>query len=159
MGIIEDLKRLERLGDELSEPASKLRNATVNVANEIIANTKELAVGTLLPRNYTIEERCGKNEYTGKRVCYRYLVGNTTIPDLGEEHWDIINGATTLGFFVENDTNNGDYIPLVPRRACIQFAEDIATGLLSEINEFLEKAIKKTAALEAKVLEAEQGQV
>lgn len=152
MGIIDDLKRLERIGDELSKTVSKLRNATVSIANEIIAITKDLPVGTVLPRGYTIEERCGKSEFTGKRVCYRYLIGTTTIPELGEEHREIVNGATVQDFFVEND-KNGDFIPLVPRKTCLKFAEDIASGFLSELSELLEGKARETEALTTKMLD------
>jgi len=144
VSIIDDLKRLERAGGEFSRTSQKLREAVISVAEKILELTSELPDGTELPRGYIVDTRCGGP--FGSRICYRYLMRVDKIPDMGYNEYDIVNGAREKAYYIADDIVDGAYIPVVSRELCLQFSKDIATGLIGEIAEMLEKMNTETAA-------------
>jgi len=123
-GIINSLKRLERAGNENSRATQKLFKA----ANDVAAFIEEaVPFECELPRGYRIEK-------------VRSNVGSASfLVKEGEFGCDYIDG---IGGYLHGDFHC--WIPEQKRSAILQFAEDIATGLLDEIAEFLEKRADKS---------------
>lgn len=136
MALIDSLNRLQRAGAENSRATAKLHEAVRDVADLIERTAPHDAV---LPRGYIVRE----------------IYSNV--------------GATTLLYHKSGDDENcidydgprylhGDFSMDMScdrqnRRLSLQFASDIATGLLDEISAFLEaraeQADAATARLEA----------
>jgi len=122
--IINALKRLERAGSENSRATQKLYDAAIEVACFI---EKNVPAGVDLPRGYKVKE---VRSNIGTAL---FLVKETDF------EFEYIDG---LGDYL-----HGDYNCLIPgqkRATILKFAEDVATGLLNEISEFLHARAKKS---------------
>jgi len=127
--IINSLKRLERLGSENSRLTQKAKDAANEIETRI---TSILPKHTPLPKNYVIlnsngtylTKRCSENE--------------------PESIMNFFDGIETLGMPVYNGT----------RQTILDFAEDIANGLLDDFSDFLEKRNKKIEKAIVKLDEA-----
>jgi len=111
--IINAVKRLERAGSENSRATQKLKDACKQLGEFI---EKQVPHNVRLPRNYIVKET--SNSY--------YLVKIKNAFAYGEE----------VEYFGNTIT---DPYKEPSRLLCLQFAKDIAEGLLDEIAEFLEK--------------------
>lgn len=141
MSIIDDLKRLERVGSESSKATKKLREACVNVSEKILEQIEDLPVGTNLPRNYRKVARKGR--FGGQLITRHFLAYVSDNNEYGIEAETIVNGGVEKGYYVADDVMNGNWIQKTPRWLCLQFSRDVATGLLKDISEFLEKRTKE----------------
>lgn len=97
MSVIDDLKRLERIGSEMSKTTAKLILSASNIADLLVTI---LPKDELLPREYSVTRE-------------------TLLIKIDGERTRIMNGVRS------------------GRREALMFAEDIATGLLSELASFL----------------------
>jgi len=132
MSVIDDLKRLERLGDECSETTRKLRAATKNLAEKILVLTKDYPFEYKLAENYQrMKQTFIKDGNVYEMV---FLVGPHS--DMSADNLDVLNGA------VEHDEHLvgydwGNEYDVVIRKISndnyTTFARDIANGLLDEI--------------------------
>lgn len=144
MSIIDDLKRLERLGDECSDTTRKIRVATKNLAEKILELTKDY------PLEYKLAEGYERTIITfledGKIVERVFLLGphSETISYL-----DVLNGAIDKDEeLVGCDFGNEYDITLKKISASNyeRFATDLANGLIKEICENVEKYVNNTKA-------------
>ncbi len=123
--IIDSLKRLERAGSEHSRATEKLHTAARDVARLV----KELVpVGVILPRGYEVR-RIHSN------------VGSDLFLVAGG-YW--VDGC---GGYLHGDFRCP--IPPQTREASLRFAEDIATGWLDELAEWLEQRAAEDEAATA----------
>ncbi len=111
MDIINAIKRLERAGDENSKATKKLHDAVTRVCEDLIETTCPPHV--LLPRGYMVQ-----TNQSGAYYLTRDNGKNEMYPEFVE--WQQIDRHHT-------------------REGSLQFAKDVAEGLLDEIAEFLEK--------------------
>ena len=128
---IDALKRLERAGDSQSRATEKLHKAAFAIALVI---EKKVPDGVDLPRGYRVIR---EHSNVGSDL---FLVLERGTDDYGEPMSYWIDG--TGGYL------HGDFhakIPAQTREGSLQFAEDIATGLLDDIAEFLEQRAAKEA--------------
>jgi len=123
MKIIDAVKRLERAGAENSKMTKKLKDSAKTVAEEITSSVGEAKI---LPRGYRVVERVTN------------LSTELFLVHEGEYGDEYIDG---MGQYLHGDFNC--WIPEQTREACFRFANDIATGLLGEIAELLEKETSK----------------
>ena len=134
--VINALKRLERAGSEDSKATQKLCEAAAEVAEVIIKN---VPVGVPLPRSYEVVKR-------HSNISYELFLINSD----GE----YIDG---IGRYLHGDLQC--WIPEQKRNVVLNFAQDIATGLLDEIADFIEqeamKSNKATETLENSIKEGE----
>jgi len=133
--IINAVKRLERAGSENSRATQKLYQAAGNVADLI---ETQVPVGVELPRGYYVREVCSN---IGSCL---FLCRET------EDGRDYIDG---IGRYLHGDFHC--WIPGQNRAVVMQFAEDVADGLLDEIAQWLENRATR-ADQAAQVLEASQ---
>lgn len=118
--IINAVKRLERAGSENSKATQKLFEAALDVAYLI---EKTVPVNVQLPRGYKVIRRYSNS---GSEL---FLINSD-----GE----YIDGT---GRYLHGDFNC--WIPEQKREAILDFAADIADGLLDEIAEFIEQQARK----------------
>ena len=117
--VINALKRLERAGASNSKSTKKLFEAAETAAHAIKQIVPE---GVELPRGYCVIEHKSNVGYAS------FLVHGS------EEESEYIDG---IGTYLHGDFHCE--IPAQTRRGCLEFAEDIASGLLDEIAAFLEQ--------------------
>ena len=125
--IIDDLKRLERAGNNNSRATEKLIEAAKNVANLISDN----AAAFEWERNFTLE--------SGRTARYGVAKSN---PYGGGYCW-------WLTIVCHDELYGGEQMPAHcwGRLESLQFAQDIADGLLPAIGEWLEsRTVKADAA-------------
>lgn len=130
--VINAVKRLERVGSENSKATKKLFQAATAVAELI----EEVApVGVTLPRGYKVVER------RSKLAPCLFLVN---------KDGEYIDG---IGQHLHGDFHC--WIPEQRREVILDFAADIADGLLNEIADFIEQLAmesnKATEVLEEKL--------
>lgn len=125
--IINALKRLERAGDENSRATEKLYEAAKKVAAFIEEN---VPAAVELPRGY-------KAIYVSSNIgSAKFLVNET------KERRVWIDG---IGGYLHEDYNCK--IPAQTRTGVLDFAKDIAEGLLDEIALFLEKRAQESSEM------------
>ncbi len=129
MNILDVLKRLERAGSEDSKAIQKLHYAAAEVARVI---EKTVPVEHDLPRGYRVVQ---------KDFDAFFLVCRKS----DREYW--IDGR-----YPDDDLPRG--VPVQTREGSLQFAEDVATGLLDEIAAWLEQRSKESDAAAATLTEA-----
>jgi hypothetical protein len=141
VSIIDDLKRLERLGDECSDTTRKIRVATKNLAEKILELTKDypykLADG-YKRRSYTIMEN-------GKPVEKVFLLGpnsETVFSMIDALNGLIDNDELVVG--VDNEFEYNIVFKKISAKNYEQFARDIAGGLLEEICNNVENYINNS---------------
>lgn len=118
--IINALKRLERVGDENSRVTQKLKEACFILAKQISENVPS-RVG--LPRGYFVETyttNTSPSDTFDYQLLKRYFDDDSKRLE--------IDYKTIIDF--EDETTS--------RTACLEFAADIADGLLTEIADWLE---------------------
>ena len=127
--IINAVKRLERAGSENSRATKKLFDAARKVA-ELIED--QVPAGVKLPRGYYVK-RISSNIGSAEFLCCE-VVG-----EYGPEnrYVDGIDGYLHGDFHC--------WLPGQDRDTVLKFAEDVATGLLGEIAEWLEARAAKAA--------------
>lgn len=123
--IISAVKRLERAGSENSRTTQKLFEAARQVA-ELIKDM--VPAGARLPRGYYVK-KVHSNVGSCSFLC-RDFPGDYP----GEVKTHYIDG---IGEYLHRDIHC--WIPGQDRNTVLKFAEDVATGLLDEIAEWLEK--------------------
>lgn len=124
--IINAVKRLERAGSEHSRATKKLFEAATEVAELI----EEIApVGVPLPRGYKVIK-----EKSNIGVA-RFLVR-------GDDDSYKIEYIDGIGDYLHNDFHC--WIPGQKRETVLEFARDVADGLLDEIADFLEKRTQES---------------
>jgi hypothetical protein len=121
--IINSLKRLERLGSENSRLTQKAREAANDIEDKI---TELMPEGISLPKNYKIIDKNGA-KYLIQQEKYYGAKANGTIIKEDEE------GYIDYGYRVNDGT----------RGVILEFAQDIANGLLEEFADFMQKRIDK----------------
>lgn len=121
MKIQDAIARLQRAGDENSKATKKLHEAARNVADLIEQNAP---VNVTLPRGYKV-------------LRYKSNVGSQLFLKSGhtDEYGDgdMVDGC---GCYLHGDFNC--WIPAQTRECSLQFARDVAEGLLDEIAAFIE---------------------
>ena len=130
-GIISAVKRLERAGSENSRATQKLFEAAREVACFI---EKQVPIRVQLPRGYYV----------------RQISSNVGVEKfLSTEYGRLIDG---IDGYLHGDLHR--WIPGPDRATVLEFAKDIATGLLDEIADWLEaraaEAEQATEVLKAK---------
>ena len=130
---IDALKRLERAGSENSRTTQKLREASVVVADTVVRAVEAAqAEGVELPRGYAVIDQYSN---VGCFTQLRNDDGETLNSDCATAGEEYLHGDFNRTFKV------------VGRDGILQFAADIADGLLDEIAVFLEeRAAKEVAA-------------
>ncbi len=135
MSIIDDLKRLERVGSETSRVTEKLRKAASRVAGEIVKSIPDECHG-YLPRGYSIANVYSQNMNSGES----YLVN-------AGGQWLETSGGYLFGDF------NCPLPDSPSRQSLLDFARDISDGLLAEIADWIDErkqeAINATEKLES----------
>lgn len=126
--VINAVKRLERAGDENSRATQKLFEAARNVADLI---TETVPSGSDLPRGYYVK-KIRTNVGSCKFLCKEIDDG------YGYPVTRYIDG---MGDYLHGDIHC--WIPPQDRDTVLQFAKDIAEGLLDEIAAWLENKIAK----------------
>lgn len=127
--IINSLKRLERSGSESSRATEKLIKACKTVASAISDNN-DFPSYRRMPRDYMIVEK-GGDRYPVAR--FLTILGS----DIDEYGRPCIAAYLDgLGSYLYNDFTM--WIDAPTRQAALQFAADIADGLLDEIADWLE---------------------
>jgi hypothetical protein len=135
--VVNALKRLERAGSESSRATEKLMGAAVDVAVAIEKACPAELVGQDLADGYIVT-----------RV--RSSVGSDLFLVRGPEedgYGDSPEWIDGNGSYLHGDFNA--WIPDSTRAGVLQFAQDIASGLLDRIAERFEQAAAKDAALTA----------
>lgn len=124
--VINAVKRLERAGSESSRTTEKLFEAASKIAEKI---EKVAPVGVILPRGYKVVE----------------IRSNVSSEDFLAvvDTWDlsVIGYIDGIGRYLHGDFNC--WIPAQERDIILQFAKDIADGLLDDIAEFIEDRNKE----------------
>lgn len=135
MKTLDALKRLERAGAKNSRTTLNLKAAAVEVARSIIDSVPP---DIDLPRGYKVIRR-------------KSIVGGAWFLQNSNGYYVDAGAKDKEGYYLHGDFHC--WITATPRQAVLSFANDISTGLLDEIAEFLEK---RTAENEksAKVLES-----
>lgn len=135
--LLNSLNRLQRAGEHGSRANQKLRAAACVIAKQIEESVEESwLVGTLLPRKYRVcrqRSRVGESLFLHKATGtdeFGYPVG-FTVDATGET-------------FLHGDFDS-ECAPAPTGKQILEFAEDVATGLLGEIAAFVES---KCAAAE-----------
>lgn len=130
--IINAVKRLERAGSENSRATKKLHDA-VRIVADLICD--RAPVGVDLPRGYRV-------------VRIRSNVGSANFlevdggeDEFGEPTSDLVDGD---GGYLHGDFHCP--LPAQTRETSLQFAADVADGLLDEISEMLEQRATQTLA-------------
>lgn len=125
--IINAVKRLERAGSESSRTTEKLFEAATKVA-EIIE--KQVPVGVILPRGYKVV-RVKSN-----------VSSEIFLAVVDSWNCECVTGYIDgIGRYLHGDFSC--WIPEQKRDIILQFAKDIANGLLDDIAEFLENRSKE----------------
>lgn len=127
--VINAVKRLERAGSENSRATKKLHDAASEVAYLI---KHQVPVGADLPRGYNVVE---VNSNVG--IC-RFLLLPNGCDEYGEPQSLWIDGT---GNYLHGDFRCE--IPDQTREGSLQFAKDIADGLLNEIAAWLESRVNE----------------
>jgi hypothetical protein len=122
MDTIDALKRLERAGSENSKATAKLHEAASELAGRII---KAVPANVTLPRDYRVVK-------VKSNVGEESFLVHGQADELDYDHW--IDGT---GKYLHGDCHCD--IPPQTREGSLQFAKDIAEGLLDEIAEFLDQ--------------------
>lgn len=129
MGIIDSLKRLERIGEENSKTTRKIKEATAEVAEQI-AETVPAGVAAGGYKVITVRSNVGKADFLFKDGIYYNQL--------------------------EDGYLHGDFhacLTAPTREECLQFAADIANGLIDKFAAEMERRAQAdreaTATLEA----------
>ena len=131
--IFNDLKRLERIGSENSRATQKLHESAARIAAIIVQQCPE---DVILPGYYQcVPVRTEQSEYYRVRLV---RAGN-------------VIGAETEDTYRDADGN--EYRGR-SRDASLQFAAYVASGLIDEISEWLEKRKAETEKAESEMVEA-----
>jgi hypothetical protein len=140
------LARLERVGGEHSRATEKLHQAAVTIAGLI---EEQVPCDVDLPRGYRVVRI--KSYIDVAKFLVKSGVDGCQ-PEDWKEYW--IDGS---GGYLHGDLSC--FIPAQTRAGSLQFATDIAEGLLNEITEFLEKRAMEaeTAAKELKRNASQEG--
>lgn len=138
--LINSLKRLERAGAENSRATKKLHEAAAEVADRI---ERLVPSGVRLPRGYIVDG-------------VKSNVGYARFLKREDDEWDEWGEPTYTWIDGTGSYLHGDFhcwIPAQTRAGSLQFAKDVAEGLLDEIAAFLEEWAAKndeaTAILES----------
>lgn len=126
--IAESIERLQKAGEKNSHVTKKLYEAAQSVASFI---EDQVPAETMLPRGYLVREistRVG----TGKFLVMDYH-------EYDQEYGIDDNFVDGLGGYLYNDFDC--YIAKPDRNTILKFAQDISTGFLDEIADWLEKRI------------------
>lgn len=121
MKAVEALARLEKAGTEHGKSIHKLREAARMIAEKI---EQICPIDVELPRGYRVVE-------------VKSNVGDACFLVLGT---DYIDGD---GCYMHGDFNC--FVPASSREGLLQFAKDIASGLLDDLSEFLEQRTEANA--------------
>jgi len=140
--IISAVKRLERAGSENSRTTQKLFEAARQVA-ELIKDM--VPAGARLPRGYYVK-KVHSNVGSCSFLC-RDFPGDYP----GEAVTRYVDG---IGSHLHGDFHC--WIPGQDRNTVLKFAEDIATGLLDEIAEWLEKRTAENQKATEALLKAKE---
>ncbi len=146
-GVIDALKRLERAGSENSRTTQKLRAASVVIADEIVKSVEAAQAESVeLPRGYVVVD-----QYSNIG-CFTQLRTPSMADGWEDSRRETLNSDSTAPGekYLHGDFNKTFFV--AGRESILQFAADIADGLLDEIAEFLEKRATENEA-QAVVLE------
>jgi len=121
--IKESIERLQKAGEKNSYVTKKLYEAAQSVASFI---EDQVPAETMLPRGYLVRE-----------ISTRVGTGKFLVMDYQE--YGIDNFVDGFGGYLYNDFDY--YIAKPDRNTILKFAQDISTGLLDEIADWLEKRI------------------
>lgn len=143
--IINSLKRLERAGSEASAATAKLREAAREVAQKIVDICPADAVGVELPRGYRVMS-------VHSNIASEYYLVVPGTGDADEDGWG--ESARMLDVLSDHYQHRDFNSPVnaATRGDVLQFAADIANGLLAEIAAWLEARTGESEKATAQLL-------